>query len=66
MRSHRHLSQHSIWKEWDEYFRHRNSIKFSKNNIDSKIIKSHQWSLERSHAVSIEFNTELYPRFSSF
>ena len=42
------------------HFRYRHSIKFSKNKIDSKIIKSHQCSLERSHAVLIEywFNTE--------
>ena len=37
------------------HFRHRHSIKFSKNKIDSKIIKSHQCSLERSHAVLIEY-----------
>ena len=32
-------------------FRHRHSIKFSKNKIDSKIIISHQCFQERSHAV---------------
>ena len=39
------------------YFRHRHSIKFSKNKIDSKVIKSHQYSLEGSHAVLTELNS---------
>ena len=45
----------------------RHSIKFSKNKINSKNIKSHQCSLEKSHAVLIEywFNTEFLPRLSS-
>ena len=37
-----------------------NTIKLSKNKIDSKVMKSHQYSLEKSHAVSIELNSELY------
>ena len=36
-------------------FRHRHSIKLFKNKIDSNIIKSHQFSLEISHAVLIEY-----------
>ena len=35
------------------------TIKFSKNEMDSKVVKSHQCSLEKSHAVSIELNSEL-------
>ena len=31
-----------------KYFRHRHSIKLSKNKMDLKVIKSHQYSLERS------------------
>ena len=33
---------------WAIYF--RDSIKFSKNKTDSKVINSHQYSLERSYA----------------
>ena len=36
------------------YFRHRDSIKLSKTSMNLKIIKPHQCSLERSHAVLIE------------
>ena len=37
-----------------------NTIKFSKNKIDSKVIKFHQCSLKNTHAVSsIEVNSEL-------
>ena len=43
---------------WTRYFRHRHSVKFSKNKMDSKVIKSLQCSLEKSHAVSIELNPE--------
>ena len=35
-------------------FRHRYSIKLSRTSIDLKIIKPHQCSLERSHAVMIK------------
>ena len=46
--------------EWTRYFRHRDTIKLSKNKMDSKVIKFHQCSLEKSHPVSsIELNSEL-------
>ena len=44
---------------WTRYFRQRNTIKLSKNKMDSKVIKSHQCSLEKSHGVLIELNSEL-------
>ena len=46
--------------EWTRYFRHRKTIKFSKYKMDSKVIKFHQCSREKSHAVStIELDSEL-------
>ena len=45
--------------DWTRYFRHRDIIKLSKNKMDSKVIKSHQCSLEKSHAISNELNSEL-------
>ena len=45
--------------DWTSYFRQRDTIKLSKNKMDSKVIKSHQCSLEKSHAVSIELNSKL-------
>ena len=45
--------------KWTRCFRHRDTIKLSKNKMDSKVIKSHQCSLEKSQAVSIEINSEL-------
>ena len=45
--------------DWVIYFRQRDTIKLSKNKIDSKVIKSYQCSLEKSHAVSTERNSEL-------
>ena len=36
----------------------RHTIKLYKNKTDSKFIKSHQRSLERSHTVFIEINPE--------
>ena len=38
--------------------RRRDSIKLCKNRMDFKVLKSHQCSLERSHAVLIEINSE--------
>ena len=38
--------------EWTRYFIHREKIKLSKNKMDSRAIKSHQWSLENPHVVS--------------
>ena len=43
---------------WIRYFRHRNSIRLSKNKMDSEVIKSHQCSLGRPHSVSTELNSE--------
>ena len=34
---------------WTGYLRHRHTIKLYKNKMDSKVIKSHQCSLQRSH-----------------
>ena len=34
--------------------------------MDLKVFKSQQCSLEKSHAVSIELNSELYSRPGSF
>ena len=63
----RHLAQLSIWLEdWTRHFRHRDTIKLSKNKMDSQVIKSHQFSLEKSHASSIGINSELQSRPGSF
>ena len=43
---------------WTRYFRHRHSIKLSKNKMVSKVIKSRQCPLERSLAALIELNSE--------
>ena len=40
------------------YFRHRHTIKLCKIKMDSKVIKSHQYFLERSHPVLSEINSE--------
>ena len=40
------------------YFRQKSTIKLCKNKMDSKVIKTHQCSLERSHVVLIEINSE--------
>ena len=52
------LAQLSIWKAWTRYFRHRHLIQPSTIITDSEVIKSYQCSLLRSHAVSIELNSE--------
>ena len=44
----------------------RHTIKLYKNKTDSKFIKSHQRSLERSHTVFIEINPECWSRPSPF
>ena len=44
----------------------RHKIKLDKNKMDSKFIKSHQCSLERSHAVLTEINPEFWSRPSPF
>ena len=55
------------FNKWTRYFRHhRDKIKLTKNKMDSKVIKSQQCSLEKSHAVSTELNSELYFRPGSF
>ena len=45
--------------DWTRYFRYRDTIKLSKNKMHPKIIKFHQHSLEKSHAVLVELNSEL-------
>ena len=53
-----YLAQLSIWRGGlDILDIYRHSIKHSKNKIDSKVIKSHQCSLERSHAKLVELNS---------
>ena len=52
------LAQLSIWKAWTRYFRHRHLIQPSTIITDSEVIKSYQCSRLRSHAVSIELNSE--------
>ena len=44
----------------------RHKIKLDKNKMDSKFIKSHQCSLERSHAVLTEINPEFWSRPGPF
>ena len=44
----------------------RHTIKLYKNKTDSKFIKSHQRSLERSHTVFIKINPEFWSRPSPF
>ena len=63
MRPPRQLTQLS---GWTRYFRHRHITKLYKNKMDPKVIKSYQCSLERSHAVLIEVNSELWSRSSPF
>ena len=43
---------------WNRYFRHRHTIKLYKNKMDSKVIKSHQCSLEKSYAVTLILNSD--------
>ena len=52
--------------DWTTYFRHRGTIKLSRNKRDSKVIKSRQCSPQKSHAVSIELNFELQSRTGPF
>ena len=47
-----------LFEGWICFFRHRHSLKLSKNKMDSKVVKSHQCSLEISHAVLIDLNSE--------
>ena len=51
---------------WTRYFRHRHTIKLYKHKMDSKVLKSNQCSLERSHALLIEVNSEFWSRSSTF
>ena len=41
-----------------KYFRHRRTIKLYKNEMDSNVIKSLQYSLGSSHDALIEINSE--------
>ena len=52
----RHLAQLSMWRAGLEILDTQlNSLKIK---MDSKVIKSHQCSQQRSHEVSIELNSE--------
>ena len=54
-----HTSSSTLHLEgWTTYFRHTHTIIIYKNKMDSKVIKFHQCSLERCHAVLIEINSE--------
>ena len=44
----------------------KHTIKLYKNKMDSKFIKFHQCSMERSHAVLTEINPEFWSRPSPF
>ena len=47
---------------WTVYFRERHTMKLYKNKMNPKVIKSHQCSLEGSHAVLIEISAEFWSR----
>ena len=51
---------------WNRQFNYWHAIKLYKNKMDSKVIKSHECSLERSHAVLIKFNSEIWSRPGTF
>ena len=53
-------------KRLTRYFRHRNTIELYKTKMDSKVIKPHKCSLERTHAVLIEINYKFWSRPSPF
>ena len=59
----RNLAQLSIWMSEIGIL---DTVKSSKNKMDSKVIKYHQCSPEKSHTVSIKLNSELYSRPDSF
>ena len=48
------------------YFKHWHKIKPYKNEMNLKVIKSHECSLERSHAELIEINSEFWSGHSLF
>ena len=54
----RHLAQISIWRDRLGISDIDTQLNYIKTKMDSKIIKSHQCFLERSHAVLIEINSE--------
>ena len=60
-----HWAQLPIWRGRLGIL-HSHTIKLYKNKMDSKFIKSHQWSLKRSHAVLTEINSEFWSRPSLF
>ena len=57
----RYWVQLSIWRGRLGIF-DKHTIKQYKNKMDSKFIKFHQCSLERSHAVLTEINPEFISR----
>ena len=54
----RHLAQISIWRDRLGISDIDTQLNYIKIKMDSKIIKSHQCFLKRSHAVLIEINSE--------
>ena len=48
------------------YLKHWHKIRLYKNKMNLKVIKSHECSLQRSHAVLIEINSEFWSRHSLF
>ena len=59
IRPRRHLAQLSIWTIGLGILDIRDTVKLSKDKMDSKAIKSHQYSLDKSYNVSFELNSEL-------
>ena len=45
--------------EWTTCFRQRDTIKITKNKIDSKVIKTQQCSPKKSNSASNELNSKL-------
>ena len=59
MQPSRHLAQFSIWTVGLGILDAETQLKSLKMQKDSKVIKYHQCSLEKSYAVSNEPNSEL-------
>ena len=65
MRPSRHLAQLSIWRGGLGILDTDTNLKCIKK-MDSKVIKSHQCLLERSHALSMKVDSEFWSRPSPF
>ena len=61
----RHWAQLSILRSRQGIL-DRHTVTLYKNEMESKFINSHQWSLERSHAVLTEINADFWWRPSPF